>query len=55
MQITIQGGTRTTVINALKTIRKNIDESLNFLCGGFGKSGFPHTLFSDHGKFVVGL
>jgi len=43
MQITIQAGTRKTVINTLKIVRKNIDESLKYFCGGFGKLRFPDT------------
>jgi len=48
MQITIQAGTRKTVINSLKTIRKNIDESLKYFCGGSGISdyGYPKRFFS---------
>ncbi|WP_123920868.1 hypothetical protein [Chryseobacterium balustinum] len=47
MQITIQAGTRKTVINTLKTIRKNIDESLRYFCGGFVISdyGYPKSFF----------
>jgi len=39
MQITIQAGTRKTTINSLKTIKKNIDVSLKYFCGGL----FPDT------------
>jgi len=48
MQITIQAGTRKTVINSLKTIRKNNDESLKSFCGGSGISdpGYPKRFFS---------
>jgi len=48
MQIIIQAGTRKTVINSLKTIRKNIDESLKSFCGGSGISnpGYPKRIFS---------
>lgn len=48
MQITIQAGTRKTAINSLKTIRKNIDESLKSFCGGSGVSnpGYPKSFFS---------
>jgi len=48
MQITIQAGTRKTAINSLKTIKKNIDESLKSFCGGSGISdpGYPKRFFS---------
>ncbi|KQT29561.1 hypothetical protein ASG22_19755 [Chryseobacterium sp. Leaf405] len=48
MQITIQAGTRKTAINSLKAIRKNIDESLKYFCGGFGiyDPGYPKRFFS---------
>jgi len=48
MQITIQAGTRKTAINSLKRIRKNIDESLKYFCGGSGISdlGYPKRFFS---------
>jgi len=48
MQITIQAGTRKTVINSLKAIRKNIDKSLKYFCGGSGifDSGYPKRFFS---------
>jgi len=48
MQITIQAGTRKTAINTLKTVRKNINESLNSICGGSGipDSGYPKIFFS---------
>ncbi|KFF02818.1 hypothetical protein IX38_12695 [Chryseobacterium luteum] len=48
MRITIQAGTRKTAINSLKTIRKNIDESLKYSCGGFGipDTGYPKRFFS---------
>jgi hypothetical protein len=47
MQITIQAGTRKTAINFLKTIRKNIDGSLKYFCGGSGisDSGYPKRFF----------
>jgi len=49
MRITIQAGTRKTAINTLKTIRKNIDESLKYFCGGSGisDSGYPKRFFSE--------
>ena len=57
MQVTIQTGTRKTAINTLKTIRKNIDESLKSFCGGFGifDSGYPKRFFfrSDHGIYLL--
>ncbi|KFF01364.1 hypothetical protein IX39_12380 [Chryseobacterium formosense] len=48
MRITIQAGTRKTAINSLKTIRKNIDVSLKYFCGGSGISdtGYPKRFFS---------
>jgi len=48
MRITIQAGTRKTAINSLKTIRKNIDGSSKYFCGGFGISdpGYPKKFFS---------
>jgi len=48
MQVIIQAGKRKTVINSLKTLRKNIDESLKYFCGGFGipDSGYPKRFFS---------
>jgi len=48
MRITIQEGTMKTVINSLKTIEKQIDESLKYFCGGFGisDSGYPKRFFS---------
>jgi len=47
MQVSIQAGTRKTAINSLKTIRKNIDESLKSICGGFWISdrGYPKRFF----------
>jgi len=42
-RFTIQAGTRKTAINTLKAIRKNIDGSLKYFCGGFGKLRFPDT------------
>ncbi|SIO10430.1 hypothetical protein SAMN05444409_2022 [Epilithonimonas zeae] len=44
----IQAGTMKTAINSLKTIRKTIDESLKYFCGGFGisDSGYPKRFFS---------
>ena len=48
MYITIQAGTRKTAINSLKTIKKNIDESLKYFCGGSWVSdlGYPKRFFS---------
>jgi len=48
MQITIQARTRKIAINSLKTIRKNIDGSLKYFCGGFGipDSGYLKRFFS---------
>lgn len=48
MQSTIQAGTRKTVTNALKTIRKNVDASLKCFCGGFETSDYryPNIFFS---------
>jgi len=48
MHISIQEGTSKTAVNSLKTIRKNIDESLKSFCGGFGisDSGYPKIFFS---------
>jgi len=34
MQVTIQAGTRKTAINSTKAIRKKMDESLKYFCGG---------------------
>jgi len=43
----IQAGTRKTAINSLKTIKKQIDESLKYFCGGFEISdyGYPKSFF----------
>jgi hypothetical protein len=48
MQVTIQAGTRKTAIISLKTIRKNIDGSLKYFCGGFVifDYGYPKRFFS---------
>jgi hypothetical protein len=48
MGITIQDGTRKTAINSLKTIKKNIDGSWKYFCGGFGicDYGYPKRFFS---------
>ena len=37
MEIAIQEGTRKTASNFLKTIKKNINGSLKYFCGGFEK------------------
>jgi hypothetical protein len=49
MRITIQAGTMKTAINSLKTIKKQIDESLKYFCEGFGisDSGYPKRFFQQ--------
>jgi len=57
IQINNHAGTRKTVINTLKTIRKQIDESLKYFCGGSGISdpGYPKIFFfrRDHGIYLL--
>jgi len=47
MQTIIKASTEKTASNALKTIRKQIDESLKSICGGSGvsDSGHPKRFF----------
>jgi hypothetical protein len=43
-----RAGTMKTAINSLKTVKKKIDKSFKYFCGGFGfsDSGYPKRFFS---------
>lgn len=57
MQISIQEGTSKTVINSLKTIRKNIDESLKYFCGdsGISHSGYTKRFFPQGQRNIFAI